>query len=84
MQYLEAMQKVFNEHKEFGVFSNPWNFPKDTDYKQLLEENHFNVEYIELIPRPTKIDDISNWLDIEKDGWVADYVRLRFKAIKRV
>ncbi len=111
----DAMQKVFNEHKEFGVFNNPWNFPKDTDYKQLLEENNFNVEYIELIPRPTKIDDISNWLDIfangiishltqgqqsvfkqevrkilkpkiysKKDGWVADYVRLRLKAYKRV
>lgn len=111
----DAMQKVFNEHKEFGTFNNPWNFPKDTDYKQLLEENKFNVEYIELIPRPTKIDDISNWLDIfangiishltqeqqsvfkqevreilkpkiysEKDGWVADYVRLRLKAYKTV
>jgi len=111
----DAMQKVFNEHKEFGVFSNPWNFPKDTDYKKLLEENNFNAEYIELIPRPTKIDDISNWLDIfangiishltqeqqnvfkqevreilkpkiysEKDGWMADYVRLRLKAVKRV
>ncbi|MDQ7047397.1 MAG: methyltransferase domain-containing protein [Sulfurovum sp.] len=111
----DAMQKVFNEHKEFGTFNNPWNFPKNTDYKQLLEDNKFNVEYIELIPRPTKIDDISNWLDIfangiishltqeqqsvfkqevreilkpkiysEKDGWVADYVRLRLKAYKTV
>ena len=79
----------------------------------MLEANGFEVEYIELIPRPTKIDDITNWLDIfangivshlteeqqsvfkeevrgilkpkiynEKDGWVADYVRLRFKATK--
>ena len=109
------MQEVFNNHKEFGAFNNPWNFPKDSEYKQLLQENGFNVEYIELIPRPTKIDDISNWLDIfangiishltqdqqnlfkeevreilkpkiysQKDGWVADYVRLRLKAHKRV
>ena len=111
----DAMQKVFNQHKEFGTFNNPWNFPKDSDYKQLLEDNGFNIEYIELIPRPTKIDDISNWLDIfangiishltqeqqsvfkqevreilkpkiysERDGWVADYVRLRLKAYKTV
>lgn len=90
-----------------------WYFPKDTDYKQILEANGFEVEYIELIPRPTKIDDIANWLDIfangivshltkeqqssfkqrvrdilkpkiysEKDGWVADYIRLRVKATK--
>ena len=109
----DAMQKVFDKHKEYGEFNNPWYFPKDTDYKKLLEDNGFKVEYIELIPRPTSIDDISNWLDIfangivshltseqqlnfkqevreilkpkiytEKNGWVADYVRLRFKAIK--
>ncbi len=111
----DAMQQVFNGHKEFGVFNNPWYFPKDTEYKRLLEDNGFSVEYIEFIPRPTKIDDISNWLDIfangiishltqeqqnvfkqevreilkpkiysEKDGWVADYVRLRLKAYKTV
>ena len=109
----DAMQKVFNNHQEYGVFNNPWYFPSDKDYKKLLEDNGFKVEYIELIPRPTSIDDISNWLDIfangivshltneqqlnfkqeireilkpkiytEKNGWVADYVRLRFKAIK--
>lgn len=116
IKYLtDAMQEVFNKHEEFGKFNNPWNFPKDSEYKQLLEDNGFKVEYIELIPRPTKIDDISNWLDIfangiishltqeqqslfkeevreilkpkiysEKDGWVADYVRLRLKAYKTV
>ena len=111
----DAMQQVFAQHDEFGTFHNPWNFPKDTEYKQLLEDNDFHVEYIELISRPTKIDDISNWLDVfangiishltqkqqslfkeevreilkpkiyfEKDGWVADYVRLRLKAYKTV
>ena len=109
----DAMQKVFDNHQEYGTFNNPWYFPSDKDYKKLLEDNGFKVEYIELIPRPTSIDDISNWLDIfangivshltneqqlnfkqevreilkpkiytEKNGWVADYVRLRFKAIK--
>jgi len=115
IKYLtDAMQEVFNKHEAFGDFTNPWNFPKDSEYKQLLESNGFNVEYIELIPRPTKIDDIKNWLDIfangiishltqeqqtqfkeevreilkpkiysEQDGWVADYVRLRLKAVKQ-
>ncbi|MFA5501789.1 MAG: class I SAM-dependent methyltransferase [Sulfurovaceae bacterium] len=114
IKYLtDAMQKVFGRHEEYGEFNNPWYFPKDEDHKEMLEANGFKVEYIELIPRPTKIDDISNWLDIfangivshlteeqqnqfkeevrdilkpkiysEKDGWVADYVRLRLKATK--
>ena len=114
IRYLtDAIQKVFDNHSEYGIFNNPWYFPKDTDYKKLLESNGLKVEYIELIPRPTQIDDISNWLTIfangivshltneqqvqfkkevreilkpkiysEKDGWIADYVRLRVKAIK--
>ena len=111
----DAMEEVFERYPEFGDYDNPWNFPKESDYRQLLENNGFTVEYIELIPRPTKVDDISNWLDIfangivshltqkqqvqfkkearevlkpkiysQKDGWVADYVRLRLKAYKTV
>ena len=110
---LYAMQKVFENNKEYGKFNKPWYFPKETDYKQLLESNGFKVEYIELISRPTKIVDITNWLDMftngiifhltneqqinfkkevreilkpmiysEKNGWVVNHVRLRFKAIK--
>ena len=114
IKYLtDAMQEVFDKNKEYGEFNNPWYFPKDTEYKQMLEANGFEVEYIELIPRPTKVDDIANWLDIfangivshltkeqqshfkqevreilkpkiysDKEGWVADYVRLRLKATK--
>ena len=114
IKYLtDAMQEVFDKNKEYGEFNNPWYFSKDTDYKQILEANGFEVEYIELIPRPTKVDDIANWLDIfangivshltkeqqssfkqevreilkpkiysDKDGWMADYVRLRLKAKK--
>lgn len=89
-------------------------FFSDIEYKEFLENNGFKVEYIELIPRLTQIDDITNWLDVfangitqnltneekiifkkevkeilkEKqynqiDGWSADYVRLRVKAIKK-
>ncbi|MCD4758332.1 MAG: 2-isopropylmalate synthase [Arcobacteraceae bacterium] len=108
-----AMEKVFNNNPSWGEFNSPWIFPKDTEYKELLEKNGFKVDYIELIQRPTQIDDITNWLDVfangitenlsaeekikfkeevtkllkpiqynEKDGWSADYVRLRVKAVK--
>lgn len=114
IKYLtDAMQKVFDNNPEYGKFNNPWYFPKDTEYKKLLESNGFKVEYIEIIPRPTQIDDIFNWLTVfangivshlsteqqenfknevrkilkpkiytKENGWVADYVRLRLKAIK--
>ncbi|AXX92281.1 SAM-dependent methyltransferase [Malaciobacter molluscorum LMG 25693] len=109
----DAMQIVFNNHS-WGKFNNPWVFFSDIEYKEFLENNGFKVEYIELIPRLTQIDDITNWLDVfangitqnltneekiifkkevkeilkEKqynqiDGWSADYVRLRVKAIKK-
>jgi len=114
IEYLiTAMKEVFIKHEEYGEFKNPWTFPSAIEYKRLLEVGGFKVEYIEIIPRPTSIDDIRNWLDIfangivshltfeqqetfkeevreilkpkiysKKDGWVADYVRLRLKAIK--
>ena len=72
IKYLtDAMQEVFQKHDDFGDFNNPWNFPKESRYKKLLEANGFVVEYIELIPRPTKIDDISNWLDIFANGIIS-------------
>ena len=58
----DAMQAVFDSHEEYGAFQNPWYFPKETEYKELLEANGFRVDAIELIPRPTVIDDIANWL----------------------
>lgn len=110
----DAMQKVFDKYPEYGKFNNPWYFPKEEDYRQLLKNEGFEVQNIKIIPRATKIDDISNWLNIfangivshlskeqqthfngevreilkpiiysEKDGWVADYVRLRLKAVKQ-
>jgi 2-isopropylmalate synthase len=110
----DAIQEVFDSHSSWGGFENPWVFLKESEYKILLEKNGFDVEYIELIQRPTPIDDIINWLDVfangitkdltkeqkeifkkevkevlkpkqynEKDGWSADYVRLRVKAVKK-
>jgi len=65
---VEAMQKVFESHKNFGVFENPWYFPSEAEYKKLLESHGFLVEYIELIPRATPVDDIANWLDLFANG----------------
>ena len=110
---VDAMQEVFKNNKEYKEFENPWYFPSVNEYKKLLEDEGFEVDYIKLIPRPTPIDDISNWLELftngltkhlnkeqeqkfrdevkkllkpklynQKDGWVADYVRIRVKAVK--
>jgi len=65
---VSAMQEVFTHHPEFGAFNNPWYFPSVEEYKALLESVGFNVEYIEIIPRPTPMDDIANWLDIFANG----------------
>lgn len=69
MQHMvNAMQKVFTKHPEFGVFDNPWYFPSPEEYKALLVSYGFEVVYIELIPRPTPMDDIVHWLDIFANG----------------
>lgn len=94
---------------------DPWYYPSVAEYSGLLDRFGFTVEYMELIPRPTRLPgDIVAWLDIfaqpflkalreeeraeflaeireqlkpalqQPDGsWQADYVRLRFKAIRR-
>jgi trans-aconitate methyltransferase len=43
---------------------SPWYFPTVADYRSRLECGGFNVEYIELIPRPTPLPtDMAGWLD---------------------
>ncbi len=93
---------------------DPWYYPSVQDYERLLKATGFEVTYIELIPRPTRLPgDILGWLEVfaqpfvnsvafaERDeflaevrddlkknladaegSWIADYVRLRFKAVK--
>ncbi len=42
----------------------PWYFPTVADYRARLERGGFNLEYIELIPRPTPLPtDMAGWLD---------------------
>jgi len=79
---VDAMKEVFEKNPDFGVFDNPWYFPTLKEYKEILETNGFKVEYIELIPRPTPIDDMVNWLDIFANGIVehlSDAQKVRFK-----
>ena len=93
---------------------DPWYYASPDEYFHNLSQAGFNVIYIELIPRPTKLPgDMSGWLEIfaqpftyavadadrhgylnevreevsaglrdSEGNWFADYVRLRFKALK--
>jgi 2-isopropylmalate synthase len=108
------MSATFQEFPEFGEFHNPWYFPSTEEFALVLERTGFQIQYIELISRPTPLKSgIENWLDIfannitnhlnseqkeifiaevtkklkplifsETEGWVADYVRIRFKTLK--
>ncbi|VEP15286.1 SAM-dependent methyltransferase (fragment) [Hyella patelloides LEGE 07179] len=108
------MSETFQESDNFGEFKNPWYFSSVEEFTTILNQVGFQVDYIELIPRPTPLKSgIDSWLEIfangitshltteaknqfitkvaqklkplmysEAEGWIADYVRIRFKAIK--
>ena len=80
---VSAMEEVFANHSEFGVFNNPWYFPSVEAYTRLLESEGFAVEYIEIIPRPTPMDDISNWLDIFANGVTSHLTQEQFSVFKK-
>jgi trans-aconitate methyltransferase len=93
---------------------NPWYFPSAEAYRNKLEQAHFAVEEIAIVPRPTTLPTgIEAWLDTftedflgplpqpdrsraraevadllrpvlmdETGSWIADYVRLRFRATR--
>jgi trans-aconitate methyltransferase len=94
---------------------NPWYFPSAEAYRKKLEQAHFTVEKIAIVPRPTALPTgIETWLDTfaedflgvvaeaperlraraevadllrpvlmdDTGTWIADYVRLRFRAIR--
>ena len=79
---VSAMEEVFAKYPEFGVFDNPWYFPSVDTYKTLLESEGFHVEYAELIPRPTPMDDIMHWLDIFANGVTKHLSKEQFKTFK--
>ena len=64
----QTMQEVFSVHDDFGEFINPWNFVSVEEYRDILINNGFEIKSIELIPRPTKINDMKEWLDIFANG----------------
>ena len=44
---------------------DPWYYPSKEEYSHLLSKAGFNLAFIELIPRPTKLPgDILSWLEI--------------------
>jgi len=79
---VSAMEKVFANHPEFGVFDNPWYFPSIEAYTTLLESEGFKVEYMEIIPRPTPMDDIMHWLDIFANGVTEHLTPEQFETFK--
>ncbi len=79
---VSAMKEVFAKHPEFGTFDNPWYFPSVSEYTKLLESEGFSVEYIEIIPRPTPMDDIANWLDIFANGVTKHLSAEQFETFK--
>ena len=111
---LTAMSTVFQDFPNLGKFNNPWYFPSVVEYAEVLDKAGFEIDYLELIPRPTPLKTgIRGWLKVfangitnhlnseeqeffinevekrlkpiifsEDNGWIADYVRIRFKATK--
>jgi len=44
---------------------DPWYYPSTEEYSQLLSTQGYTVDYIELLPRPTKLPgDIGSWMEI--------------------
>jgi trans-aconitate methyltransferase len=110
----QALHSALRRHGLDPWSIDPWYYPAPQEYTELLNRYGFTVEYIELIPRPTKLPgDIFGWLEVfaqpftksvhetaraefltevrgdlepalrKPDGsWFADYVRLRFKAVR--
>jgi len=79
---VNAIEKVFAHHPEFGVFENSWYFPTPQTYRVLLESEGFHVEYIELIPRPTPMEDVVHWLEIFANGITMHLSKEQFEIFK--
>lgn len=107
-----ALVAVLNARNIVGKDCVPWFFPSAEEYREILEEEGFYVEVIELFPRPTELPSgMMNWIETfgnpffhgmskqerenateealellkpslcdYRGNWMADYVRLRFRA----
>lgn len=67
----DAMQEVFDKNSNFGNFKNPWYYPSADEYRTLLEENGFKVEYCELVSKPTHVVNMDQWLDAFAAGIIS-------------
>ena len=66
---VEVIRKALHEglrRRDIDPWSvDPWYFPSTDEYAQLLAQVGFTVDYIELVPRPTKLPgDILGWLEV--------------------
>jgi SAM-dependent methyltransferase len=92
---VETIQRALIEELERrgydGSAANPWYFPTAEEYGNRLEKAGFDVRYIEIIPRPTRLPgDIAGFLETfagsftsvlapgERQGYIDD-VRDRIK-----
>jgi trans-aconitate methyltransferase len=70
---LDALRVALREHGLDLDSVNPWYFPKPDEYRALLEQANFRVDYLELIPRPTPLPtDILGWLTV----FAGDFTKL--------
>jgi SAM-dependent methyltransferase len=59
-----------------GRALHPWYFPTVEDYRGRLLARGFAVEYIELIPRPTRLPgDVTGWLETFAESFVSGLPR---------
>jgi len=60
----EAIHGALCERGIDPLCVDPWYFPSDTEYRQVLEDAGFVIETIALIPRPTPLPtDVRGWLE---------------------
>jgi trans-aconitate methyltransferase len=60
-----ALHETLRRHAIDPAPIDPWYYPSPEEYSKLLSRAGFIVNYIELIPRPTKLPgDILDWLEI--------------------
>jgi len=60
-----ALHTGLRRHAIDPALIDPWYYPSAKEYSKLLSRAGFIVNYIELIPRPTKLPgDILDWLEI--------------------
>jgi trans-aconitate methyltransferase len=60
-----ALHNALRKRRIDPAVVDPWYYPTPEEYSRLLSAAGFAVEYIELIPRPTRLPgDIWSWLEI--------------------